>query len=361
MKPISEKASKVALSSYQKNTEASFVTSNIISKGFLSEFDIKNVNEIKELFELAHSSIKSIAKSCNTRNAIKNGYSKLKKGVAGSRILEFSKIGNKGEDISINVRIDHGKTKKAIIIIDDNQYVINPKGQIEKNPSMRFIREASVRPKGVKNDYYTQEEIDNLNIYGQISALKNELKKYIDYIYSRAKEINAIRYKKADNVEGSTEKYQNVIDDINEKFKFFKTSINKLSYNSIDKDVFRIQNKIKTFHAQNSILFKNAVPDGRSLFLIYSKVNRKPAMKLFLMDYGNKKIDKSFVIYENKLAKFSPKKVNEKPSHLKYDFHYYTQEEIDNSGLDYYLDIVSQRLEDINSKLRDGISERLRK
>lgn len=330
-------------------------------KGFLSEFEIKNINEVKELFELAHNSIKSIAKSCNTRNAIKNGYSGLKKGVAGSRILEFSNIGEKGEDISVNVRIDHGKTKKAVIIIDDKQYVISPKGAIEKNPSMRFARETNVRQKGDKMEYYTQNEIDGLNINTQIYALKRELKKYIDYILSRSKEIEAIRSKKADNVSGSVVKYQHIIDVIGENFKFFKSSINKLSYNALDKDIFRIQNKIKTFHSQNSILFKNATPDGRSLFLIYTKINKKSAMKVFLMDYGNKKIDKSYVIYENKLAKFHPKKVNEKPSHLNYDFHYYTQEEIDNSGLDSYLNMIAKRLEDINSNLRYGILERLNK
>jgi hypothetical protein len=338
-----------------------YQTYNGNAKGVLDEFDVKNISEIKDLFELAHSSIKMIAKSCNTRNAVKNGYSKLKKGVAGSRILEFSNIGEKGEDISINVRLDHGKTRKAIIIIDGEQYVINPKGEIEKNPSLRFIRETSVRPKGEKIEYFTQKEIDGLGIKNQIYALKSELKKYIDYIMSRSKEINAIRYKKADNVSGSVLKYQGTIDSITENFKFFKSSINKLSYNAIDKDIFRIYNKIKTFHSLNSIMFKEATPDGRSLFLIYSKFKRKPAMKIFVMDYGNKRIDKSFVIYENKLAKFTPKKVTERPKNYNHDFHYYTQEEIDNSGLDYYLNIIEKRLEELNSNLRDGISERLNK
>ena len=331
------------------------------AKGALNEFEINNINEVKELFELAHSSIKAIAKSCNTRNAVKNGYSKLKKGVAGSRILEFSNIGVNGEDISVNVRVDHGKTRKAIIIIDGEQYVINPKGEIEKNPSMRFIREKSIRPKGEKIEYFSQKEINDLNINRQIYSLKSELKKYIDYIMFRAKEINAIRYKKADNISGTVLKYQDTIDLITENFKFFKGSINKLSYNAVDKDVFRIYNKIKTFHSMNSIMFKDATPDGRSLFLIYSKINKKPAMKIFIMDYGNKRIDKSFVIYENKLAKFTPKRVNERPKHYNYDFHYYTQEEIDNSGLDYYLNIAAERLIDLNSKLKEGIAERLSK
>jgi len=357
MKPISKRALNV-ISSAPSIDSALISSDNVLSKGFLNEFDLQRVNEVKDLFELAHSSIKSTAKSSNTRNVIKNGYPKLKKGVAGSRILEFSNIGECGEDISINMRVDHGKTKKAIIIIDGEQYVISPNGAIEKNPSMRFIRETSVRQKGGKVEYYTQKEIDNLKIDSHINALKNELKKYVDYILKRSNEINAIRYKKADNVSGSVQKYQKIIDKINENFKFFKSSINKLSYNAVDKDVFRIFNKIKTFHAQNSILFKDATPDGRSLFLIYSKIKRKPAMKIFLMDYGNKNIDKSFVIYENKLAKFNPKNVNVRPKAYNYDFHYYTQEEIDNSGLDYYLNIIVKRLEDINSNLRSGIAER---
>ena len=359
VKPINNSASKI-VSKVHSNTSFSALSTEGV-KGRLNEFDMKNINEIRDLFEFVHSSIKSIAKSCNTRNAIKNGYSNLKKGVAGSRILEFANIGSCGEDISVNLRIDHGKTQKTIIIIGDMQLVINPKGEIEKNPTMRFIREASVRKKGGTIEYYTQSEIDNLNVESQFYLLKNELKKYIDYIQSRCKEISAIRAKKADNSQGNVLKYQEVIDSINKNFKFFKSSINKLSYKSLDKDVFRICNKIKTFSAQNSILFKEALPDGRSLFLIYSKINRKTAMKVFLMDYNNKTIDKSFVIYDNKLAKFAPKRVNQKPSHIDYDFHYYSQEEIDNSGLEYYLNIIDDRLEDLNANLRAGISERLKK
>lgn len=75
-----------------------------LSRGVLDEYSLHIVNEIRELFELAHSTIKSVAKSCNTRNAIKNGYPNIKKGIAGSRILEFSKIGEKGEDISVNIQ-----------------------------------------------------------------------------------------------------------------------------------------------------------------------------------------------------------------------------------------------------------------
>ena len=79
------------------------------------------------------------------------------------------------------------------------------------------------------------------------------------------------------------------------------------------------------------------------------------------MDYNNKDVDKSFVIYGNKLAKFHPKKANEKPSHLNYDFHYHTQEEIDYSGLGEYLNIINERLDVLNANLRAGIAEKLNK
>lgn len=360
-RPVEKYAPKI-VSVMQSTTKTPIVQSNnIASKGALSEFDLKNINDVKDLFEYVHYSIKSVAKAQGTRTSIRNGYSKLKKSIAGSRILEFSEIGKNGEDISINIRIDHGKTKKAILMIDDKQFVINPKGEIEKNPSMRFIREKEVRPKGTKIKYYTQKEIDDLDIREQIYALKDELKKFIDYISIRAKAIYAIRYQKAENTPGNILKHKRTLDIIEEKFRFFKSSINKLSRYSLDKDIFRICNKIKTFHAQNSILFKEATPDGRSLFLIYSKIKGKTAIKVLLMDYNNKDVDKSFVIYDNKLAKFHPKKANEKPSHLNYDFHYHTQEEIDHSGLGEYLNIINERLDILNANLRAGIAERLNK
>ncbi len=328
-------------------------------KGSLNQFDINLVSEIKDLFELAHSSIKAVSKSCNTRNCIKNGYERLKKGIAGSRILEFPQIGEKGEDISVNVRLDHGKTKKTVIIIGDTPLVINPKGQIEKNPTMRFARESRVRQKGEVIEYYTQEEIDRLNPSRYLYALKKELNKYIEYINARCREINNIRKLKEKNIEGSVDKYSELIDAVTDGFKYFKTHINKLSEKALDKDIFRIVNKVKTFPSQNSILLKDATPDGRSLYLVYSIINKKTAMKLFLMDYGNKRIDKSFIIYNNKLAKYSPKKVNSKPAHLEYDFHYYSQEEIDNLELEYYLNLAKNRLTEVNDNLNLGINERL--
>lgn len=331
------------------------------SIGKLSEHNMSTIVEIGELFELAHSTIKSVAKSCNTRNAIKNGYQNLKKGIAGSRILEFSKIGKNGEDISINLRLDHGKYQKTIIIIGNEPFVINSKGQIEKNPSVRFVHDNYSRQKGDTIQYFSQDEIDNLDSELQFFNLKKELKKYLDYILLRKKQINELRYKKSDSTHGNLNKYQKTIDDINEKFKFFKKNINKLAYNSLDKDLFRIINKIKTFHAQNSILFKDAMPDGRALYLVYSKINKKQAMKVFVMDYNNKDIDKSFIMYDNKLAKFSPKRVNQKQAHLNYDFHYYTQEEIDNSSLTSYLKIIDERLTSLTDNLKDGIRERFGK
>ena len=333
-------------------------------RGALSEFDMGIVNEIRDLFELAHSAIKSVGKSCNTRSAIKNGYEKLKTGVAGSRILEFSKIGAQEEDISVNLRVYRGKPKKkekTIIIIGDTQLIINSNGQIEKNPSMKFIRDNSNREKGEVVSYYSQKEIDNLNPTYYFNVLKSELKKYIDYIKSRCSEIDKIREIKAKNIAGSIEKYKDLIEDVTNEFHYFKTHINKLSESASEKESFRILNKVKTFHAQNSIMLKKAMPDDRSLYLVYSKINSKPAMKLFVMDYNNKDIDKSFVIYDNKLAKYFPKKASDKPNHLEYDFHYFTQEDIDKSGLEYYFNLFKDRLSEVNDKLEQGIADRLHK
>ena len=336
--------------------ELSIKTDNI--KGKLDEYTLNLLNEIRELFELAHSSIKAVAKSGNTRNAIKNGYPAIKKGVAGSRILEFENIGNNGENISVNLRIDHGKEKKTIIGIDKQQLVINARGQIEKNPSMRFVSENNVRKKNEKLQFFTQKEIDSMNTINQFSALKNELQKYLGYIANRHKAINDIREKRADNIPGNLDNYKELIGDITDNFNYFKTHINKLTENKLDKALFRMYNKVKTMHGQNSMLLKDATTDGRSLFVGFTKFNQKKVMKICVMDYNNKTIDKSFIIYDNKLAKYSPKKVTDRPKHTEYGFHYYTQEEIDKSELEKYMYNVLDRLEDINDNLKQGIEER---
>jgi len=150
------------------------INTNGSQKGAFREYAMSLITKIGELFELAHSSINNTSKSLRTKSKIKNGYQNIKTGVAGSRILEFEKIGPNGENISINYRIDH-KKKKAIIIIDDKQFVINPKGQIEKNPSMKFIRDLNPRDKGEVIQYYTQEEIDNSKLEYYLKILEQKL------------------------------------------------------------------------------------------------------------------------------------------------------------------------------------------
>ena len=97
-KPVSKiiKHTLPTVTNQHKVSDYFNVATNTAEKGCLNEAILSLVTEIKELFELAHSSIKSIAKSCNTRSTIKNGYPKLKKGIAGSRILEFANIGEHG-------------------------------------------------------------------------------------------------------------------------------------------------------------------------------------------------------------------------------------------------------------------------
>ena len=326
-------------------------------KGTLSEHNMALISDIRDLFGLAHSSIKAIAKSLNTRTAIKNGYSGLKKGIAGSKILEFKSIGTNGEDISVNLLLQ-GTREKTIIGIGDKRLVINAKGQIEKNPSLRFVNENSVRQKGEKLQFYTQKEIDNLDTDCQFFALRNELQKYLNYILNRHKAIINIREKRADGIPGNLNGYKTLINEINKNYNYFKTHINKLTTNSLDKALFRMYNKIKTFVAQKSILLKDATPDGRSVYVGYTIFNKKEVMKILVMDYNNKTVDKSFILYDNKLAKYTPKKVNDRPKHPEYDFHYYTQEEIDNSELEQYMNIVLNRFEKVNDNLRHGIEEK---
>ena len=352
--PINKRTSDKVL----KIAETSCIQSN--SKGILDDYTMSIISDIKELFFKAHSAAKEHSKSCRTTTEIKNSYPNRKTGISGSKIIEFTNIGPNGEDISINLRIDH-KMQKTIVIAGDKTYVINPKGQIEKNPSMKFMRGENIRKKGDVVQYYSQDEINSLDINNHLYALKQELQKYLNYINDKNRQLLKFRASKTDSTHGNVDKYKGLIEEVTEKFNYFKTHINKLSEKALDKDVFRILNKIKTFHAQRSIMFKKAAPDERSLFLVYSVINKLTAMKIFVMDYNNKTINQSFVIYKNKLAKYSPKNPNDKPAHLEYDFHYYTQEEIDNSDLKYYLELINQRLSDVNKNLKQGIIERKNK
>lgn len=330
------------------------------AKGQLSELGCNLILDIQDLFKNAHSLIKSIAKSANTRSSVKNGYPGIKRGIAGSKILEFEKIGANGEDVAVNFRVEHRNSPRTVIFIGGKQLVINGKGQIEKNPTLQFIGKTLERGKGETLKFFSQKEIDELNIENYLFLLKQELKKYLDYIVSRKKTIDAIREKQADNIPGSLDEYKPLIDDITEDFKYFKANLERLSYKGNDKNFFRIFNKIKTIQ-RNAILFKDATTDGRSLYLVFSKVKFKDMIKICLMDYNNKTVDKSFIIFENKLVKFNPKTVTQRPKHPENGFHYYTQEEIDNTELDTYLSIIGDRLEDINEKLRTGIKERFSK
>jgi len=357
--PVQKTASRVIRPRLDYYTIRDVLTLNETKsqKGCLDEYTLDIMKQIEILFDTAHSLTKSASKAYLTRTKIRSGYPNKKIGVAGSQIIEFIKIGPKGEDVSINFRVE-AKKRKAICTIGDNSYIISRNGQIEQYSSDQLKGAKSIRQKGTPIQYCTQDDINNLEINKYLRALKNELEKYIKHIQTRKDNLTKFRAQKADGIPGTTEKYQSLIDSIKEKYLFFKKHIRTSLLNTNDQHTFKILNKIKTHSAQRSILFKDASPDGRSILLLYSTIKRKEAIRVLIMDYYNKKVDESYILYDGKLVKYFPKKPNDRPCHLEYDLHYYTQEEIDNSNLEYYLKILDKRLEEVNRNLQQEISER---
>lgn len=320
-------------------------------KGMLKDNDNILAAEITDLFNEVHETLKTIKNSL-TRSKIKNGYPPLKMGKAGSRMLEFEGIGQNRENISVNILNDHYE-KHLIINVEAfggkmKNIIVNSKGEVLKRPSSVLEREWYIDGKEKGGQFYTQDEVDNLNFSQYLISLKKELELYKAFINRK---INAISDKKLKHTtfeEGSVEKYNNLLNSVNKQYSYYKTNITGI-FDKKERHAIKERFNIHTQKGHPSIILRQITPDGEDLHLSYPKINGEICTKILIIDKVGA-IKNTLLVKENKLVKYEADNIHSRKRNDR-GFYYYSQQEVDQSKLEEYLKIIEKHLKIVNNAI----------
>ena len=332
-------------------------TNEVNERGLITGLQLETIENIRAQFIKSHENLAKF-KNSRTRNIVKNGYGKIEKGVAGSKVLTFKVNGTWYREISVNMINDHYKRNLVITAKDysgsTRNIVITPENEIFKTPPVSIIRDANKRTKKIPLTYFTQKEIDSQNLMEIFKILEIELTKYNKYIETKSQELSSKKVWHSTTQEGNLDKYQKALKSIKRKYEYFKKNMPKYSSNAKDRETFKRRNDLQTFLGFPYLLMKEITPDRKSVFLAYPKIRDKETAKILILDKDE--VINTFLIIDNKMMKYKAKSIFSR-GHYDRTIYYYTQREIDSFGLEAYLEVINRHLEKVNKLLQEKIEQ----
>lgn len=297
--------------------------------------------ELKTLFQEIHTALSSIPDNY-TKIKIRNGYPAITSGQAKSRQLDFQQIGIPKRDYSINFIKDRKNTPLLVISIQESEnsaqhIIINPDNQAMKEVNINRIYHF-----GDKTAYYSQSELDSWDFKDKLTTLRDELVKYKDYLGKSISVKNSVREFYSTSEAGCIDKESlKLIKNIKTLFDACKAKMLKIK-DAPRKDAFKKRYKIDTIMSSPSLIFKNTSQTGESIHLSFPKLNGEICTKILIVSQNND-IKKSYFIQNDKLVKFNASSLG-RSKRQDTVTNYYSQEDIDNSGLREVLGFLKSRL-----------------
>lgn len=320
---------------------------NISNSGVLDENQLETTKNIKNIFADIYNTLDSIS-NITTRHKVKNAYHLIKPGLRGTRLLEFDNLQGSAKELMINYVSDHD-TKCLVMCFTNpdgkkHNIIINDAGKVMKEKVIRSLANA-----GSKTSYYTQEEINNPEFSQELHFVKKQMENYLDFLKNRAQEIE----KKKDRL--STSEIGRIKPEIlklaEETFDSFKKTKSALAEMK-DMTIYKRAKELLNYDSKKgspSLILKNITDKNEDLYVSFPVVLGKKCTKIIVCE-GSENIIKSFFVIDDKLVKFEAKKLG-RSARKDNAFNYYSQEEIDNSKLDEYLQIIKTRLEYMKNQL----------
>ena len=182
----------------------------------------KQVDDIIALFKSVDKKILSV-QNPQTRSGIKNGYANIKKGILGSKQLDFIDVN--GKSYSVNILVDSKKKSNLVIGVTENgetkHIIVEPDGKVLKSKKINKRHDT-----GKESVYYMGNEVDSLFITESLRSLKSELVEYDKYVTRRLNALDAFRYKySTDNIGIIKNTVMDKIIDMREKRKLITNAM----------------------------------------------------------------------------------------------------------------------------------------
>lgn len=325
----------------------------IFSKPVLNE----TVNDIKRLFKEIDDNLQSIT-NVPTRSHVKNGYPSIKPGIRGTKQLDFAGIGRKGEDYSVNVIKDReGVEHLGIIVWDGTEngknIIISPDGKVMK--SMSVSKRCCINS-GAK-EYYSAAELASPEISNHLKVLRDELEKYNNYILRRnAERLEFWANHSTDGVGTIDSESETLVKEIQDKYQVYRLAMLELK-EAKEKNSAKTKLGVVTRPGSPSLLLKNCGRgkwgEKEDIHITFAPISGVPSVKILVLA-DDENVKHTFLIRDSKLVKYKAAKLNSRGKRSDNALNYYSQEEIDNSELKKYLQIVLERLCGIENVIAQG-------
>lgn len=320
-----------------KRSEINQVLQKISPKAVLDDNTAKITDDIQKLFYEVQERIASIQNGVS-RSKIKNGYPNARPSIHGSKQLEFGAIGVGEDDYSVNIiTIAAGQSHLVVKINKDEVIIVDPKHRVLKEKNL-----GKVYGLGSSAVYYTQQEIDSPLFAPKLEVLRRELERYNEYLKEKIAAFNAYKEHYSTGEVGTIDKKTlALMKDVMRQFDGCKAKMLKIR-DAAPKKAFKQKYNIDTRDGSPSLIFKNINEDGEHLHLSFPTMAGVRCMKI-IIEKRNGNIGKSLFVNGDKLVKFKATSLG-RSKRTDTDSNYYSQEEIEASGLYEFLQILKKRL-----------------
>lgn len=318
-----------------------------INKDKLSVYNQQIVNEIKYIYIDVFNNL-LLFQTDATRTKVKNGYPGIGHSVRGTKMLDFENTESLKNGFTINKVKDHDIERLVIQIRQEDgsfkNIIINPDFTVHKTKALKGTCDT-----GKESVVYSNEELQSAEMKENLLNVREELKKYNDYILKQSVKLQEYKDKYTTTEVGRigyptlqlAQKVYNTYTECN-------NILGKLEYNKklhfFDK--FGIFCKAKNL----SMTFKNILPKGEDLQISFPIQKNERYTKILVLKNENE-IVKTLLMQGNKLLKFKARNRGRtlgNPNRV----YYHTNDEIKNSGLKEYLDILARRFNFILESLK---------
>lgn len=324
-----------------KRSDIMDVLMQISPKAVLNEKTAQTADNISSLYSEIRARLVSISSDA-TRSKIKNGYENARPSMQAATQLEFANLGVDKKNYSVNIITRAADDKCLVIkIFKDNE---KPEVIIIDNLHRVFKEKplGKAYHLGEKSVYYTQQELDSPLFAPKLEVIKKEMEQYNEYLKQKIAELNAYNAHISTGEIGHIDKkILMLIETVKSLFDACKAKMLKIK-DAPRKNAFKQKYQIDTIMSSPSLIFRNVNENGETLHLSFPKVDGVQCMKI-IVEKRNGNIGKGLFIQGDRLVKFTPTSLG-KSKRKDTGFNYYSQEEIDRSGLSEYLTIIKKRL-----------------
>lgn len=332
--------------SFSNQKFVDFIDSFKVPKS-LDDYNSKLANDITELYRNVDKKIISI-QNPQTRSGVKNGYLGIKLGTRGSKQLEF--VGSNGKIYSVNILIDaHKKPNLVIGVTDENNLtrhiIVESDGKVLKSKKINKRHDT-----GDRAIYYKENEVNSAFISDTLSILKSEMVKYDAYVTRRLAELDDFRYKYSTTQIGAIKfAVLDKLADIKEKNAELRNAMKWLKKDERINANEKLGIKLRK-GKNHSITLKRVGQYKETIHLSFPVLENTPCVKILILNRNNK-VDKTYLIKDGGLVKFEAKDTSNS-KWAKTIYHYHTQDEIDNSSLNTYVDEIQTRFAEISEIIK---------